>query len=209
MNARLEKRRAQISANRDELRKHRGSASRTREVAAASAVRTRTIAIDPAASLVAQQDGAEDQVEERARVVALETLPRERDRRLHEVGPVPCGKASVTLLEPRQQPRHRDGALPDVEHLRARVAEVDDQLLHLAEPGGRDAEEAVEHRRLAARSWTSAKPPPLRPGQRPFGDERGERRREERVDRVAALAQNTRPRLGRERMPAAIAPRIR
>ena len=153
-----------------------------------------------AAALVAQEDPFEDPVQERARLVAHEALPRERDRGLDEVAPLARREAPVGLLEPGEEPGHRDRALADVEHLRPRVAEVDDELLHLAEACGRDAEEAVEHGRLAARLVDEHEPAAGRAGQRPFGDERRERGGEERVDRVPALAQDARARLGGQRM---------
>ena len=139
-------------------------------------------------------------MQERARVVAHESLASESDRRLDEVGPLPRREATVDLLEPGQQTRDGDRALADVEHLRSGVAEVDDELLHLAEPGDRDAEEAVEHRRLAARLVHERETASGRPGRAAFGDERGECGGEKRVDRVPAVAQNTRAGLGRQRM---------
>ena len=158
------------------------------------------IAVDAATAVVAQQDSLEDPVEERARVVPLEPFPCERDGRLDELAPLPRGEATVNLLQPRQQPRNRDRPLADVEHLRPGVAEVDEVLLHLAEPRGRHAEEAIEHRRLAARLVHEGEAATRRPGQWALGHERGERSGEERVDRIPALTQHARTGLGGQRM---------
>ena len=123
------------------------------------------IAVDAATSVLAEQDSLEDQVEERARVVPLETFSRQRDGRIDELAPLPRRVATVDLLQPGQEPRNRDRALADVEHLRPGVAEVDEELLHLAEARGRHAEEAVEHRRLAARLVHQGEAATRRPGQ--------------------------------------------
>ena len=122
------------------------------------------------------------------------------DRRLDEVAPLPRGEAAVDLLEPGEKPRNRDGALSDVEDLRPGVAEVDDELLHLAEPRGRHAEEAVEHGRLAAGLVDEREASSRRAGERAFGDEGREGRGEQRVDGISTLAQDARAGLGRQRM---------
>ena len=106
----------------------------------------------------------------------------------------------MDLLEPSQEARNRDGAVADVEQLRAGIAEVDDELLHLPEPRGRDAEEAVEHRRGAARLVDEREAASGRAGQRAFRDESRERSTEQGVDGVPALAQDARAGLGRQRM---------
>ena len=122
------------------------------------------------------------------------------DRRLDEVRPLARREALVDLLEPGEEAGHRDRAVADVEHLRPGVAEVDDELLHLAEPALGHPEEAVEHRRLAARLVDEREAAAGRARERPFGDERRERGCEERVDRVAAVAQDARAGLGGQRM---------
>ena len=90
-------------------------------------------------------------MQRRALLVALEAARARARSRVDEIGPGSGREPTVHLLEPREQARDRDGALADVEDLRARVAEVDEELLHLAEAARRHAEEAVEHRRRAAR----------------------------------------------------------
>ena len=73
----------------------------------------------------------------------------ELDRRLDELGPRDAAESAMCLLEAGNEPGHGDGALADVEDLRRGVAEVDHDLLHLAERLRRRGEEAVEHGRLA------------------------------------------------------------
>ena len=129
-------------------------------------VNTRRIAVDAPAAVVALEDPLEDQVQRLALLVALEARLGEANRRLDEVRPGAGREAAVDLLEARQEARHRDGAVADVEHLRAGIAEVDDELLHLAEPRCRDAEEAVEHRGGAARLVDEREAASGRAGQR-------------------------------------------
>ena len=88
-------------------------ASRTRSsVAAASAVWTRTgMAVDAATALVAEEDSLENEVEYLARIVTLEPLVGETDRRLDEIAPLPRREAAVDRLEPDEKPRNGDGAL--------------------------------------------------------------------------------------------------
>ena len=177
-------------------------ASRTRSSVATACLRVhaRRVAVDAAAALVAQEDPLEDQVQERARLVALEALARQRDRRLDEVAPLARREAAVDLLETGEEPGDRDRALADVEDLRPGVAEVDDELLHLAEPARRNLEEAVEHRRLAGGLVDEREAASGRARERPFRDECGERGCEQRVDGVPAVAQHARAGLGRERV---------
>ena len=154
------------------------------------AVHARRVAVDAATAFVAQEDSLEDRVEERARLVAHEPLARKGDRRLDEVAPLTRREASVDLLEAREQPGDRDRPLADVEHLRPGVAEVDEELLHLAEADARDGEEAVEHRRLAGRLVHEREAASGGSRERPLRDEGGEGGGEERVDRVSAFAQH-------------------
>ena len=139
-------------------------------------------------------------MQEQALLVALEPLARERDRRVDELAHSARREALVDDLEAGEQSRHGDRSLADVEHLRAGVAEVDEQLLHLPEAAVGDPEEAVEHRRRAARLVHERESAAGRPRQRPLGHEGGERRGEERIDGVAALAQDASAGLGRQRM---------
>ena len=187
---------------REQLDEHRrpGVADAFEGVADVGRPNARRIAVDAASSLVSLEDPLEDRVQEQALLVALEPVARERDRRVDEHPPLPGREAFVDELEPCEQSGDRDGSLADVEHLRTRVPEVDEQLLHLPEARLRDPEEAVEHRRRATRLVHESEAAPCRPGQRPFGHEGGERRGEERIDGVAALAEDAGAGLGRQRM---------
>ena len=75
-----------------------------------------------------------------------------------------------------------------MEHLRPGVAEVDDELLHLAEPRGRHAEEAVEDGRLAAGLVDEGEASSRRAGERAFRDEGRESRCEQCVDGIPTVA---------------------
>ena len=140
-------------------------------------------------------------MQRRALLVAFEAAPRELDRRLDQIGPGPGREPTVRLLEPREEARDRDRALADVEDLRPRVAEVDQELVHLAEARAsarRRSSRAPSSRRSG--SCTSRKPPPAGPVSGPSVTKRRERGGEERVDRVPALAQHARPGLGGQRV---------
>ena len=71
-----------------------------------------------------------------------------------------------------------------------------------AEPEAGDGDEEVEQPRSTrvARAWTSMKPPPPGARQRALGDPRREAGRDARVDRVPALREHARARLGGERV---------
>ena len=161
---------------------------------------THRIAVDAPPTVVALEDPLQDQVQRLALLVAFEAPLGEADRRLDEVRPGAGREAAVDLLEARQEARHRDGAVADVEHLRSGIAEVDDELLHLAEPRCRDAEEAVEHRGGAARLVDEREAASGRARQRAFRDESRESSAEQSIDGVPALAQDARASLGRQRM---------
>jgi hypothetical protein len=127
-------------------------------------------------------------MQEGARLVALDPLPRDLERGLDEVGPRSLREAAVRLLEAMEETWNRNRALAHVERLRARVLEVDQHLVHHAQALRRDREEAVEQRGLAARLVHEQQPAGRGSGQRPLGHEGREGGGEERVDRVAALA---------------------
>ena len=191
-----------VAQLRKQLDEHRrtGIADALERRARVSGANAGGIAVDATPTVVALEDPGEDRVQEHALLVPLEALARDRDGRLDELSPLARRESTMDRLEPGQQAGHGDGALADVEHLRPRVAEVDDELLHLAEARRRHTEEAVEHGRRAARLVHEREPAAGRAGERPLGHERGERRGEERVHRVPALAQDSRARLGRQRM---------
>ena len=88
-----------------------------------------------------------------------------------------------------------------MEDLRRRIREVDFDLVHLAERRRRDGKEAVEDRRLLLGLGEQDEATACRPGQRAFGHEGREHRREGRVDARAALAERPRARLGRVPVP--------
>ena len=134
------------------------------------------IAEDAPPTLLPQEDLREDPVQERARLVAGDALAGELERRLDEVGPRLGREAPVRDLQSRQQTGHGDGAVADVERLRAGVLEVDEHLVHLAQALRRRREEAVEQRRLVPFGVDEQQTPAGRPGQRPLRHERGERR---------------------------------
>ena len=115
----------------------------------------------------------------------------------------------MCFLEAGEEPWHGDRAVPDVEHLRARVLEIDDQLLHSSEAVSWNGEEAVEHRRLPRGLVHEEQAPTGRAGERPLGHESGESGREQRVHGIATVGQHAGAGLRCQGWPAAIAPRIR
>ncbi len=187
---------------RDELGNHgrTGIANSLEGRARVGRVHTRRIAVDPTAPFVAQKDPVEDPVQRLARLVADEAFAGEPDGRLDQVTPCTRGEAAVNLFEAGEQPGDCDRPLPDVEDLCPGIAEVDEQLLHLAEPDSRNTEEAVEHDRRVAGLVDEREAAPSRAGQRPLRHECRERSRQERVDGVPTVAQHTRAGLGRERV---------
>ncbi len=94
----------------------------------------------------------------------------------------------MRLLEAGEEARHGHGALADVVALR-RVAEVDREVLDLAERTGRRGHEAVEHGRLAVEPGEQ-EAAAGGAGQGAFGDGRGKRGYDAGVDRVAALRED-------------------
>ena len=97
------------------------------------------------------EGSGQDLEEKRLGGLGLDAALSELERGDEEPLPWKPPASGVRLLEACEQPGHGDGGFPDVEHLRRRVAEVDDDLLHLLRPARRDGEEAVESDRL--RSW--------------------------------------------------------
>jgi hypothetical protein len=139
-------------------------------------------------------------MEEAPSLVAHEAFVREPDCRLDELCPWPRRIPPVRVDEPVEQAGDCDRPLADVEGLRARVGEVDHDLLHRAERPGRCGEEAVEHGGRAVRLVDEQEATPRRPGERAFRDECRKGRRQQRVDRVAAVAKDARARVCRSRV---------
>ena len=183
-------------------RPRRPRTSRMRSsVAQSSPVSTRVgVAVDATATLVAEQDRGEDSVQERARLVTRDAVLRQLERRLDEIRPVEGREAAVSLVEPGDEPRHRDRSLPDVEDLGSCVREIDQHLVHDSRPRRRNREEAVEQRCLSIRLVHEEEPAAGRPRQRPFRHEGGEGCREQRVDRIAARPKHLRACLGGQRV---------
>ncbi len=101
-------------------RRSSASSGRSSATAAAPTSRTRSsvghevgrahargVAVDPSATLLAQQDPVEDPVQERARLVAHEACAREVDGGRDELGPLSRREAPMGFLEPREQTRER------------------------------------------------------------------------------------------------------
>ncbi len=140
-------------------------------------------------------------MQERARLVAGDAVAaRELERGLDELRPGARREAAMHFLEACEQAGHRDRAVADVEDLCARVLEVDQHLVHLAEPLRRSREEAVEERRLAPWLVQEDEAAARGPGQRPLGDERREGGGKQRVDGVPSLAQNAPADFGAQRV---------
>ena len=152
-------------------------------------------AVDPPPSLVALEDARQDRVEDALLVGRVEPGTGKLDRRLNELGPRNAPEAAVRLLEPRHEPGYRHRALADVEDLRRRVAEVDHDLLHLAERPRGCREEAIEHRRLSlepGKQEAAAR----RSGQGALGHCGRKRGYDAGVDRIAAVREHARTCLG-------------
>ena len=159
------------------------------------------IAVHADARGVAQEDLAEDPVQEGPRLVDGDApRPGELERGREDRLPLERGVAAMRLLEAGDEPRHRDRPGADPECLRARVLEVDDHLLELAQRLRRDGEEAVEDDRSLVGPGHEEKPAARGARQRPLDDGGDERRREAGVDRVPAGGEHVRSRLGRQRV---------
>ena len=72
-------------------------------------------------------------MEERLRLADVDAAAGELERGLEQLRPGHAAEAAVRRLEPGKQTGNRDRRLAHVEHLRRGVAEVDHDLLHLAE----------------------------------------------------------------------------
>ena len=107
----------------------------------------------------------------------------------------------MRLLEPGDEAGHGDRALADVEDLRRGVAEVDHDLLHLAERPRGHGEEAIEHGRLAVEPGEQ-EAAAGRAGQRPLGHSGRKRGYDAGVDRIAAVREHARACLGGEPIPS-------
>ena len=127
-------------------------------------------------------------MEEGLRLVHVDALAGELDRRLEELSPRQRPVAAVRGLEAGHQTGHGDRLLADVEHLRRGVAEVDHELLHLGERARRHGEEAVEHD-APRRPRNEEEAAAGRPRERALGDEGRKHSSDTGVDRVAALCE--------------------
>ena len=134
-------------------------------------------------------------MEEALLVGGVEPGTGKLDRRLNELGPRNAPEQAVRLLEPCHEPGYRHGARADVEDLRRRVAEVDHDLLHLAERPRRCREEAIEHRRLALEPGEQ-EAAARRAGQGPLGHSGRKRGYDAGIDRIAAVREHARTCLG-------------
>ena len=114
-------------------------------------------------------------------------------------GSLPC--CSCASARPGHEPGHGDRRVPDVEHLRRRVAEIDQHLVHGALRARRNGEEAVEQRRLSAGVAEEQKAAACRSRQRPFGDERCQGGSDDGVDGIPSARQSPRTRLGGVTVP--------
>ena len=152
-------------------------------------------AVDPPPSLVALEDARQDRVEEALLVGGVDPGTGKLDRRLNELGPRDAPEPAVRLLEPCHEPGYRHGALADVEDLRRRVAEVDHDLLHLAERLQGCGEEAIEHRRLSLEP-REEEAAAGRAGQWPLGHSGRKRGYDAGIDRIAAVREHARTCLG-------------
>ena len=116
------------------------------------------------------------------------------DRGLDELRPRHAPEAAMRLLEAGDEPGHGDRAFADVVALR-RVAEVDREVLELAERARRCGEEAVEQGHLPV-DPAEEEAAAGRAGQRALGHGRRERGRDARVDGVSALLEDVRAGFG-------------
>ena len=148
-------------------------------------------AVDPAAAVLPLEDPRQDQVQELLGRRRLAPLLGQLDRRLDELRPRQAAEPALRLLEPGDEARHGDRALADMEDLRRRVAEVDHDLLHLAERARRRCEEAVEQATLTVDPGEQ-EAASRRTGQGTLRHGCGKRGRNAGVDRVATLSEHAR-----------------
>ncbi len=114
----------------------------------------------------------------------------------------------MRLLQAGDEPRHRDRPGADAERLRARVLEVDDDLLELAERLRRDGEEAVEDDRHARSGRaTRRNPPPAGPVSGPSTTAATNAAARQASTAFPPAASTSAPALADSGWPAAIAPR--
>ncbi len=142
-------------------------------------------------------------MQERSRWIDRDAArPCQSKRRLEEILPLPRAVTPVRLLEPGDEPRHRDGPLADTERLGAGILEVHDDLLELAKGLRRGCEEAVEHDRLATGPADEEKPAAGRPRERSLRDGSDEGGRNARVHCIPSVGEHARTRPRRQRVPA-------
>ncbi len=134
-------------------------------------------------------------MQEELRLGRVEPQRGELDRGLDELRPRHAPEAAMRLLEAGDEAGHGDRALADVVALR-RVAEVDREILELAERMRGRGEEAVEQGHLAV-DPAEEEAAAGRAGQRALGHGRRERCGDARVDGVPALLEDAARRLRR------------
>ena len=133
-------------------------------------------------------------MEEELRLGRVEAQRRNPDRRLDELRPRHAPEAAMRLLEAGEESRDGDRALADVVALR-RIAEVDREVLDLAEGARWRGEEAVEQGHLAV-DPAEEEAAAGRTGQRALGHGRRESGSDARIDGVPALLEDARAGFG-------------
>jgi hypothetical protein len=164
----------------------------------ALAVRVR---VERAPLLRVPQDQVEDRVQVGLRAVQLDSLARELDRRREELAPRERPECAVRLLEPGRRAGDSARRGSDVEDLR-RIAEGHVDVVHgrtvvCGKATAGDVDEEVEQPRAAVvAAVDDDEPAAARSRERALRDPRGEGRGDARVDRVPALGEHARARLG-------------
>ena len=168
----------------------------------------RGVAVDALARVGSQQDLFEDPVEEHSRGVDFDAAgPRQGERGLDEICPLPVAEPPVSLLEPGNETWHRDRALPDPERLSVPALEIDDDLVDVAERLRRRSEEAVEDDGFASGLAHEQEPSTGRARERSLDRPRRRRRpRCTRPRRSRPGARHSAPACAVRGWPAAIAP---
>ena len=148
------------------------------------------------------QQRVEDLVEIRPRLVEDDAVAGKAGRRSEQLRPRHRSPAAMSLPQPESRPRHGDRGRAGVEDL-LRVAEVDDeleQLIRRGRPLRHRHEEVEEVRSGVAREVNEEEASATQARERALADPGDGRRRDARVHRVAACAQDIGSRLGGERM---------
>ena len=163
--------------------------------------------VDRFARVGVTQDDVENRVQVRLLRRDHDSLAGDRDRRLEERRPRGSPVRAVRLLEPGDDAGRGDRGDADTEGLGARVVEVDGDRVHLADrvclqAGPRYRDEEVEEARTpvlrAVDEQEAAAAGARQCALRDPGDEGGP---ETGVDRVAAVGEDARSGLRRQRVP--------